>query len=156
MSRFSASKTFTFAYGHRIEGHDGPCCDLHGHNARAVIVLENEVLDELGMVFDFADVKGLLMPWIDENLDHRMILYREDPFVPVLQELGEPLYLRRHRLESGRQTIRVRVSETPASAGIDPYEKLIQRIPHDNVVSVERGEDGSGRMPRIEIVSREF
>jgi 6-pyruvoyltetrahydropterin/6-carboxytetrahydropterin synthase len=31
--------------------------------------------------------------WIDENLDHRMILCREDPVVPILKEMGEPMYL---------------------------------------------------------------
>jgi 6-pyruvoyltetrahydropterin/6-carboxytetrahydropterin synthase len=31
--------------------------------------------------------------WIDENLDHRMILHRHDPAVPALRELGEPLHL---------------------------------------------------------------
>ena len=32
--------------------------------------------------------------WIDQHLDHRMILNRNDPAVPaVLEMLGEPMYL---------------------------------------------------------------
>ena len=41
--------------------------------------------------------------------------------------LGEPLYLPRHRIRSGKQTIRITVPREPARAGIDPYRKLIDR-----------------------------
>lgn len=49
---------------------------------------------------------------------------------------GEPLYLKRHRIHSGRQTIRIIVPREPAHAGIDPYRKLIDREREDNVVEV--------------------
>jgi 6-pyruvoyltetrahydropterin/6-carboxytetrahydropterin synthase len=45
------------------------------------------------MVLDFSDIKRVVSAWIDDHLDHRMILNRNDPAVPYLQELGEPLYL---------------------------------------------------------------
>jgi ABC-type transport system involved in multi-copper enzyme maturation permease subunit len=50
---------------------------------------------------------------------------------------GEPLYLERHRIGSGKQTITVTVPRQPASAGIDPRGKLIQRNADDNLVDVE-------------------
>ncbi len=50
----------------------------------------------------------------------------------------EPLYLQKHRLESGEQTITVTVDEEPARAGIDPYAKLIDRDMDDNVTSTSR------------------
>lgn len=50
---------------------------------------------------------------------------------------GAPLYLRRHRLRAGRQTITVTVPRRPAQAGIDPLNKLIQRESGDNVVDVQ-------------------
>ena len=43
------------------------------------------------------------------------------------EALGEPLYLRKHRVRSGRQTITVTVPGPPAYAGIDPYHRLILR-----------------------------
>jgi hypothetical protein len=56
--------------------------------------------------------------------------------------LGAPLYLERHRIHSGKQTIRVIVSKEPARAGIDPYRKLFDREGGDHVVELEsRGED---------------
>ena len=50
-------------------------------------------LDELGMVMDFSEIKRVVSNWIDENLDHRMILHRDDPAREALEHLGEPLYL---------------------------------------------------------------
>jgi len=58
-----------------------------------VISIEGPELDDRGMVLDFADIKHAVSTWIDENLDHRMILNRADPVVKILQEMGEPLYL---------------------------------------------------------------
>jgi ABC-2 type transport system permease protein len=51
--------------------------------------------------------------------------------------LGAPLYLQRHRIRSGKQTIRVTVPREPARAGIDPWRKLIDRERDDNVVEVK-------------------
>ena len=51
--------------------------------------------------------------------------------------LGVPLYLQRHRIHSGRQTIRITVPQEPVRAGIDPWRKLIDRGRQDNVVEVE-------------------
>jgi hypothetical protein len=49
---------------------------------------------------------------------------------------GAPLYLKRHRIHGGRQTIRVIVPRQPSRAGIDPFHKLIDRDGADNVVAV--------------------
>jgi 6-pyruvoyltetrahydropterin/6-carboxytetrahydropterin synthase len=90
---YLVSREIDFCYGHRLLQYDGKCKYLHGHNGRAIISLAAEQLDPLGMVIDFTDIKRVVSGWIDQNLDHRMILHREDPIVPVLQGLGEPLYL---------------------------------------------------------------
>ncbi len=54
----------------------------------------------------------------------------------------EPLYLRRHRVRSGAQTITVTVPRAPARAGLDPRHLLIDRQPSDNLVDV-RPEEGA-------------
>lgn len=82
-----------FCYGHRLLQHPGKCLHLHGHNGRAEVTLQAEHLDSRGMVADFSDVKRQVKGWIDEHLDHKMILHRDDPLVPVLQEAGEPVTL---------------------------------------------------------------
>jgi 6-pyruvoyltetrahydropterin/6-carboxytetrahydropterin synthase len=73
--------------------YQGKCRHLHGHNGRAMITIETAALDDRGMVLDFGEIKGLLSQWVDDNLDHRMILRRDDPAVAVLEKLGEPLFL---------------------------------------------------------------
>ena len=53
-------------------------------------------------------------------------------------ELSNPLYLQRHRLRSGRQTITVTVPRKPVLAGVDPYHVLdwVEREDDDNVEGV--------------------
>jgi hypothetical protein len=48
-----------------------------------------------------------------------------------------PIYLARHRIRTGRQTIRVVVTEEPSRAGVDPHGKLIERERGNNVVPVQ-------------------
>ena len=90
---YAVTREIDFCYGHRLLNYDGKCRYLHGHNGRAVISIQAPDLDRLGMGLDFSEIKTVVNTWVDENLDHRMILNRDDPAVRVLQELGEPLYL---------------------------------------------------------------
>ena len=90
---FRISREIDFCYGHRLLHYEGKCRYLHGHNGKAVISVEGSGLDQRGMVIDFGEIKDVVSRWIDENLDHRMILSRDDPAVPALQELGEPIFL---------------------------------------------------------------
>lgn len=53
-------------------------------------------------------------------------------------KLGRPLYLRKHRITQPVTTIEVVVDELPVRVGIDPYNKLIDREPKDNVREVVR------------------
>jgi hypothetical protein len=49
---------------------------------------------------------------------------------------GKPLYLAKHRIRSGDQTITVSVPRKPASAGIDPNYLLMNVETGDNIRSV--------------------
>ena len=86
---YQVSKSVSFCYGHRLLNYTGKCQHLHGHNARAVITLESQVLDERGMVEDFSEVKRLVWSWLDEEIDHTMLLHRDDPLLPALRDAGE-------------------------------------------------------------------
>jgi 6-pyruvoyltetrahydropterin/6-carboxytetrahydropterin synthase len=90
---YVVTREIDFCYGHRLLNYEGKCRYLHGHNGKAVLSFESEILDACGMVLDFSDIKSAVSVWIDENLDHRMILNRNDPVVPMLREMGEPMYL---------------------------------------------------------------
>jgi 6-pyruvoyltetrahydropterin/6-carboxytetrahydropterin synthase len=90
---FSVTRELSFCYGHRLLAYDGKCRYLHGHNGRAVITLAAPSLDRLGMVLDFSRLKSVVGGWIDDNLDHRMLLHRDDPVLPILRQQGEPVYV---------------------------------------------------------------
>lgn len=90
---FKVTKAIDFCYGHRLMNYEGKCRHLHGHNGRVEIELEGETLDERGMLTDFGEIKRVMKRWIDENLDHRMILRRDDPAVEFLKSQNEPMYL---------------------------------------------------------------
>jgi hypothetical protein len=94
--------------------------DLGGGKHRVTLKLQARKLraDELGAeqevpMQDFIDVGVFAAPGPDE-------------------ELGAPLLLERRRLTQGEHTIEVVVDGVPARAGVDPYNKLIDRTPRDN------------------------
>ena len=88
---FRVTREITFCYGHRLLEYNGKCRHLHGHNGRAVITLASDQLDRLGMVVDFTHLKRVVGGWIDDTLDHKMLLHRDDPVLPYLREQGEPV-----------------------------------------------------------------
>ena len=90
---FRVTREIHFCYGHRLLNYDGKCKHLHGHNGKAVIVLETANLDELGMVVDFSDIKRQVGAWVDQSLDHKMILHHSDPVLPELKRQGEPVFV---------------------------------------------------------------
>lgn len=140
---FRISRQIDFCYGHRLLNYEGKCRHLHGHNGRAAITLEAPALDDRGMVLDFSEIKQVLTRWIDEHLDHRMILHRRDPLAPVLEEMGEPLYLIdanptaeniarlifEFTAEQGYPVVEVRFWETPrCQAAYCPDGDMVGRI----------------------------
>lgn len=48
-------------------------------------------------------------------------------------DLPEPLLLEKHHIVDGEQTLTLRVDRRPARVGIDPYNKMIDRNPDDNL-----------------------
>ena len=90
---FRVTREIRFCYGHRLLHYDGKCRHLHGHNGRAVITLEAAQLDSLGMVVDFTRIKRVVSAWIDEALDHKMILHKDDPALAYLRQQGEPVFV---------------------------------------------------------------
>ena len=90
---YSVTKRIQFCYGHRLLDYDGMCKHPHGHNAVAEIEIRSEALDDRNMVADFNDVKLLVKGWVDREIDHRMILRRDDPLATLLLAIDEPVFL---------------------------------------------------------------
>ena len=86
---FTITKEVYFCYGHRLMNHPGKCRNLHGHSVKAAISIEQDTLNEQGMVCDFADIKECVEAYVDQNLDHNFLLHEDDPLVPVLKANNE-------------------------------------------------------------------
>src|SRR4029434_3716449 len=93
---YGVTKRIEFCYGHRLLDYDGICQHPHGHNAVAEIEIHRDALDARDMVVDFNDIKRLVKGWIDRELDHKMILRRDDPLARSLEALGAPVVLLDH------------------------------------------------------------
>jgi hypothetical protein len=50
----------------------------------------------------------------------------------------KPLYMKREKLTQEHQRFTITVDQQPTRAGIDPYNKLIDRIADDNMIDVTR------------------
>ena len=126
---FQLTQELAFCYGHRLLGHPGKCARLHGHNARAFLTLRSETLDAHGMVADFDSVLRRMRSFVDEQLDHQLLLQEDDPLVPALRSLNEPLRALRfaptaenlarllfdHAESAGLPVVEVRLEEQPGS-----------------------------------------
>jgi len=86
-------KKLDFCYGHRLMDYDGKCARPHGHNGILEVEIVGATLDRRGMLYDFGDVKRRLMDFVDERLDHRMLLRRDDPLVAALASVGEDVFV---------------------------------------------------------------
>src|SRR5438067_11752221 len=86
---FSVTQELPFCYGHRLLDHPGKCGRLHGHNGVARVTLRSAMLDGQGMVADFDAIERSLRSFLDESVDHRLLLHRDDPLCPALRAAGE-------------------------------------------------------------------
>ena len=87
---YEVTQEIPFCYGHRLLLHAGKCARLHGHNGVARLTLRAAALDDGGMVVDFDQVAARVGGWIEQTLDHRMLLHAADPIIPELLRQGEP------------------------------------------------------------------
>jgi len=73
-----------FDAGHRIVHHESKCSTLHGHEYRAEIFARAVRLDNLGRVIDFGVIKSKVGAWVDENWDHNMLVWSQDPNLALI------------------------------------------------------------------------
>ncbi|HEX9779743.1 MAG TPA: 6-carboxytetrahydropterin synthase [bacterium] len=90
---YTVTRVIHFSYGHRLLNYEGRCRFLHGHNGRVEVELRAAGLDAQGMVRDFDDIKQTIQQWIDDTLDHAMLLRKDDPLAESLKTRGERIYL---------------------------------------------------------------
>jgi 6-pyruvoyl tetrahydropterin synthase/QueD family protein len=85
---YEISLSFKTSTAHRLFKHEGKCKNLHGHTYEITITLSPKLaycfLDKQGMVIDFGEVKETFGLWLDQHLDHAVVLWDEDPLAEAL------------------------------------------------------------------------
>ena len=75
--------------------------------------------------------------WIDIGVFSKSELHSDKPSNSDKYSIGKPLYLKKHKINQPEMEFEIIVDELPWKAGIDPYNKLIDRDSGDNVKKVE-------------------
>ena len=108
-----------FEAAHFIDGYEGKCARLHGHNWEVVAVVRGEQLDKLGMLIDFKILKAELKKVLDE-FDHRFLnelaTFAEEN--PTAENLARKIFqqLATSKIFSGSTKLyAVKVHESPSS-----------------------------------------
>ena len=89
------TKKVEFDYGHRVPNHKSKCRNIHGHRGVVEITLKGGVVEKKGvsdegMVMDFSDIKRIANDFIDRELDHGFICYKDDYVVMDFFNQGNP------------------------------------------------------------------
>ena len=83
---FRICKDFEFSASHHLEGLPArhQCARLHGHNYVVRVQLEAPLLDEVGFVFDYGELRDF-KAWIDATVDHRDLneVLEKEPLGPA-------------------------------------------------------------------------
>lgn len=115
---FEVNVETSFAACHALRGYHGKCENLHGHNYKVQLTVTGHVLDHIGLLCDFKELKQFMFQALDE-LDHHNLNEIEAfrKLNPSAENIAEYLYHRIERLLSnstqGRAKVsRVRVWET--------------------------------------------
>lgn len=98
---YTVTRYHDISCGHRVHGHESKCAHLHGHNYRIHFMCAPDnspppsqrsfigapqqgprgPLDGIGRVVDFSVIKSTLCAWLEENWDHKMLIWERDPML---------------------------------------------------------------------------
>lgn len=82
-----ATRYHDISCGHRVVGHENKCRFIHGHNYRVTFECYGE-LDSVGRVLDFGVIKALLCEWLEQEWDHKMLMWEHDPLLEQMRGLS--------------------------------------------------------------------
>lgn len=84
---FRAKRYHDISCGHRVVGHEGKCQHLHGHNYRIHFTCQADSLDDVGRVIDFSEIKSKLCMWLEDQWDHKLLIWTRDELLSGLRYL---------------------------------------------------------------------
>jgi 6-pyruvoyltetrahydropterin/6-carboxytetrahydropterin synthase len=118
MGTYQLTKSVTFDSAHQLRDYPGKCANLHGHTYKLEVCVAGEKLNELGMLFDFFDLKTALKTVVDE-LDHQFLneIAPYDEVNPTAENMAYFIYQKlKKELNAKNPNVRlkhVQIWETP-------------------------------------------
>jgi len=104
-----------FDTAHALRGYKGKCEALHGHRFEVVVCVATEDLNEIGLAYDFAELKRILRERVISRLDHAN-LNETPPFDkvnPSSENIARFVYEEIRKVLSGIELRWVQVWESP-------------------------------------------
>ena len=93
MDIYTLTTFVEFSSAHVLNGHEGACKRMHGHNWKVEVEVCGNKLDNIGMVIDFKEIRNMTKGVVDQ-LDHRF-LNDLDPFKkinPTAENIAQYIY----------------------------------------------------------------
>lgn len=90
---WQARRYHDISCGHRVYQHESKCAHLHGHNYRIHFTCEADKLDPIGRVIDFSDMKSRLCMWLEDQWDHKTLIWEKDPWAAVLPDIDPTIVI---------------------------------------------------------------
>jgi len=89
---YSVIKKTRFEMAHKLtEAFAEECKEIHGHSYTLEVIVKSESLDNFGMVMDLKLLGNIIQERVIKDLDHKCLIFEEDPIFPALQGINESL-----------------------------------------------------------------
>lgn len=93
MTQFISRKG-NFDSGHRVMNEAMKCYNIHGHTYLYELTFSFTSVEDIGYAIDFKEIKRVFCQWIDDILDHGMLLNPHDTrLILATQELKSKYWL---------------------------------------------------------------
>jgi 6-pyruvoyltetrahydropterin/6-carboxytetrahydropterin synthase len=115
---YQLTRSVQFDAAHQLRDYPGKCANVHGHTYKMVVCIEGEKISEMGILYDFFDLKQLMQEVFDQ-LDHRFIneIAPYNEINPTAENMAYQIYQTlKHRLAEQNPQLQlayVEIWETP-------------------------------------------
>lgn len=106
-----------FDAAHYLRGYKGKCENLHGHRYRVAVNISKDKLNDIGLAYDFSDLKRQLNEALDQ-FDHNCLNDLEpfDKINPSAENIATVIYEKlKAKLEENTVILNIQVWESPES-----------------------------------------
>ena len=89
-----------FSSAHHLEKYPGNCSRLHGHNWKIILIFQINQLDELGMGYDFKELKNkveTVMKYYDHQYLNELDEFKE--VNPTAENIAESIFIKINQLK---------------------------------------------------------